>query len=85
MSKVPKLRIKKHFGGWPPEERVCDLEQARDILLPYWPSEHWAGALVGVEGQLIHSYEELVQLATQDNYKDREFLEVGLYTQAGGG
>ena len=85
MSELPKLKIKKHFGGYPLEERICDFEQARDFLANYWHSEHWAGALVGVDGQLIHSYEELVQLATQDCYKDKELIEVGIYPQAGGG
>jgi len=36
------------------------------------------GILVVVEGQVISSYEELAQLASRDDYKDREFLEVVL-------
>ena len=31
-----------------------------------------------VEGSLVRSYEELVQLASQDDYQDKEFLEVEL-------
>jgi len=31
-----------------------------------------------VEGSLVMSYEELVQLASQDDYQDKEFLEVEL-------
>jgi len=80
MSKSPKLKIKKHFGGSRLEEKICDFEQAQYLLLNWWDS-----VIVAVEGQVIHSYEELVQLATQDCYKDKEFLEVGLYPQAGGG
>ena len=80
MSKLPKLKIKKHFGGYPLEEKICDFEQAKDFLFNYGGS-----VIVAVERQVTHSYEELVQLATQDCYKDKEFLEVELYTRAGGG
>jgi hypothetical protein len=38
-----------------------------------------------VEGEVMHSYEELVQLASQDHYKDRDFLEVRVETIIGGG
>lgn len=31
-----------------------------------------------VEGRLVRSYEELVRLAAQDDYRDRELLEVEL-------
>lgn len=85
MSDLPKLKIKKHFGGGPAEEKICAFGQARDCLGGYFPSQHWAGVLVAVDGQLIHSYEELLQLATQEDYKNREFIEVGIYPQAGGG
>ena len=84
-KKLPKLKIKKHFGGLLQEERIYDFEEARTFLINYWPSEHWAGVMVAVEGQLVHSYDELVQLATQERYKDREFIEVGLYPQVAGG
>ena len=42
--------------------------------------------IIVAEGQVIKSYEELVQLATQDSYKDKEFLEVWLLAvEIGGG
>jgi len=34
--------------------------------------------MVMVEGSLVRSYEELVQIASQDDYRDREFLNVEL-------
>jgi len=34
--------------------------------------------VVMVEGHLVRSYEELVQFASQDDQKDKEFLEVEL-------
>ena len=69
MPKLPKLKIISTLRY---NEEICDLEQAKDIL--FRPS----GILthVVIEGQLIQSYENLVQLASQDQYKDKEFLEV---------
>jgi len=62
---------------WPSEE-ICDLEQARDF--PYG-----LGYFVMVGNQVINSYEELVQLAAQDCYKTKEFLEVKLLPSIVGG
>lgn len=72
MSDLPKLKVNWSFGQ--PSEKTCDLEQAKDFLFKYGE-----GILVIVEGQLIHSYEELVQLATQDPYKNKEVLNVMLF------
>lgn len=38
-----------------------------------------------VEGQGVRSYDELVNIATQDKYKNKEFLEVKLLHIIGGG
>ena len=66
MPKLPKLKVKT-FPGYSSEE-VRDFEQAKD--LPF------LDVLIFVEGQRINSYEEFVQLAAQDSYTDKEFLEV---------
>lgn len=66
MSELPKLKVKM-IPGYPSEE-VRDLEQVED--LPF------LDVLVFAEGYRINSYEELVQLAAQDNYKARKFIEV---------
>lgn len=84
MAELPKLKIKKHFGS-PVEERICDLDQARDFLLSCLPDAHRARVLIAVEGQLINSYDELVQLVNRDCYKDKEFIEIGIYPIVGGG
>ncbi len=68
MSKLPKLKVRK---TWNPVEETHDLEQARHLLFG-----RGADMLVIVEGQRVDSYEELVQLATQNPYKDKESLEV---------
>ena len=65
-SQLPKLKVRRvpeYPGG-----EVLDLEQAKG--LPF------LDVLIFAEGNKINSYEELVQLAAQDNYKDREFIEV---------
>lgn len=68
MSALPKLKITK---SWEPTQEVSDLEQARDSLFA-----HGSGMIILVEGQSIVSYEELLQIASMDDYKDRECLEV---------
>jgi len=65
-SQLPKLKVRR-IPEYPGGE-VLDLEQAKG--LPF------LDGLIFAEGNKINSYEELVQLAAQDNYKDREFIEV---------
>jgi len=78
MSTLPKLKLKKPFGY--PFEEIRDFEQAQYFLVSYGDS-----AIVVVEDQVINSYEELVQLAAQDCYKDKESFEVLLFPPAIGG
>jgi len=68
MSKLPKLKVRR---TWNPVEETHDLEQARHLLF-----SRGVEMLVIAEGQVVSSYEELVQLAAQDAYKDKESLEV---------
>ncbi len=68
MPRLPKLKLKK--TPLFPHEEIRDLEEAKDFL----PFVY--GVLIVVEGHEIKSYEELVQLASQDGYRDKEFLEV---------
>ena len=78
MSRLPKLKIKLPFGN--SDEDICELEQAK------YRFTYGQEGLVVVEGQVVNSYEELVQLASRDDYKDKEFLEVELLpTLPGGG
>ena len=70
MSKLPKLKIRSLLESGN-ETEIYDLEQAKSLLtqLP-------ASIIVVAEGQVINSHEDLVQLATQERYQDREFLDV---------
>lgn len=65
---MPKLRIK------PPSQKVAEevftLEQMKYRF--NWGHEPF---LILVEGQVIGSYQELIELAKQDRFEDREFLE----------
>lgn len=76
MSQLPKLKIKLPLGT--SSEDVCELEQAKYRF-------NFDDGVLLVEGQTVHSYDELVQLATQDNYKNKEFLEVVLLQVIDGG
>ncbi len=78
MSKLPRLKLKKPHSH--PFEEIRDFEQAKYFLFDYGDS-----AIVQVEGQVINSYEELVQLAAQDGNKDKDFLEVLLLPAVLGG
>jgi hypothetical protein len=74
MSKLPKLRLKMPDG----QEEVHGFEEAKTYL------SDW-GVLFVVEGQVISSYEELIELADQSSYKDKEPLEVMLIPSIEGG
>ena len=76
MPKLPKLEVVWSFRD--PREETYDLEQAKEFLFD-------PGILAFVDGQLVNSYDDLVQLAAQDQYKDREVLKVILIRRGVGG
>ena len=76
MSHLPKLKIKLPSGN--PDEYIYDLEEARDVL-------NFSEGVFVVDGQWIHSYNEIINLARQDRFKDREFIEVEWLHVMGGG
>ena len=80
MSESPKLKVEYTVGG-AHEEKICDLEQAKNFLYGSCGSQ----ALVVVEGQAISSYKELVQLAAQNQHKGKEVLNVVLIVPPIGG
>ena len=88
MAKSPKLKIKNYIKR-PLEEKICNLKEGEDILQVYLPKNYKTGdiaaALIAVEGQRIHSYDELIKIVNQDFYKDREFIEVMIHAAFGGG
>ena len=68
MSGLPKLRVTTTQDS---EVKIIDLEQAGHIF-----SNPGADMVVVVEKQMVNSYEELVQLASQEKYRDKEYLEL---------
>lgn len=70
MSKLPKLKIVR-MTEHPVVEETRNIEDVQYLLLGLM-----SGAMVAVEGQIINSYAELVQIAARDCYNDKEFLEV---------
>ncbi len=67
MTKLPELKFSTIRGGELSEE-VRDFESARYIFV--------ADAIILVEGYRTNSYEELLELASRNEYRGREFLEV---------
>ena len=74
MSKLPKLKLTMPNG----HEEIRDIKEDDSIY------SNWT-MLVLAGGQVVNSYEELVQLASQDQYKDKEFLEVTIIPFIEGG
>jgi hypothetical protein len=63
---MPKLLVKV-FGD--PGEDIYELEEARHLFF-------FTDRIVVVDGQGVHSYEELVKVVSQEKYRDQEFIEV---------
>lgn len=79
MPKLPGLRVHKPFG-YPAEESI-GFEQAQYVLFDFGPTY-----IVAVEGEVVSSYNELVELASREAFRNRETLEVWLYPfDVGGG
>ena len=72
---MPKLLIKV-FGD--PGEDMCELEEAKYLL-------DFAGQIIVVDGKSIRSYDELVKIASEDKYRNQEFIEVVQVPPVAGG
>ena len=77
MSRLPKLKVTHWMDGQASQEMI-DFEQAPHLLFNY-------DVVVAVEGEIIRSYDELVQMASEDRFRDRDFLEVHMETMISGG
>ena len=77
MFKLPKLKVKLPYGD--PSEVICEVEEAK-----YRFNNVTEGFLV-IEGRIVTSYEQLVQLASQAEYKHSEFLEGEIIRFVAGG
>jgi hypothetical protein len=61
-----------------PNEDVYEWEQAQHFL-------DFKRELVQVEGHRVNSYDELVQLASREEYRNRDYIEVMLLPTIVGG
>ena len=77
MSELPKLKIKiPHWHG--DKEIIRGWKDAEKLFTQF------KGTVV-VEGEIVDSHKELVKLASQEPFKDREFLEVTILVAIAGG
>jgi hypothetical protein len=76
LSRLPKIKIKLPYGD--PTEYVYELEQIKNLL-------NFSEGVFLAEGHSIQSYDDLISIASQDKYRDREFLEVELLKPIDGG
>ena len=77
MSRLPKLKIQSPFEN--NNNDLYDLEQAKNRI------DYGAGTIVTVEEQVVSSHEGLAQLASMEQYRDKEFLEVMVVPLISGG
>jgi len=77
MAGYPKLKV-THWIDGQADRDVFEFEQARNFFSSY-------DILVVVEGTIVKSYEELMELAASAENRDKEFLEVRMETIIGGG
>jgi hypothetical protein len=79
MAGLPNLRIKKYFGSATIQQETITLEEAKGQLAYFWTKDGGSNIIVSVDGQNIKSYEQLVEIASQDRYKNNAFVDVGLF------
>jgi hypothetical protein len=77
IQKLPKLKIKLPYSH--PDVEICSLEEAKYRL------SYGQGVHVVVDGHAVNSYDELVSLAEQNCYREKEFIEVLILPMIGGG
>ena len=79
MAGLPSLRIKKYFGSATIQQETITLEQAKGQLAYFWTKDGGSNIIISVDGQPVKSYEQLVEIASQDRYKNNAFVDVGLF------
>ena len=77
MAGYPKLKV-THWIDGQADRNVFQFEQARSFFSSY-------DVLVVVEGTIVKSYAELMELAASAEHRDKAFLEVRMETIIGGG
>lgn len=76
MSTVPRIKIK--LPDVSQNEYIFELKDAGKVL-------NFSEGIFILEGQGVHSYDELVHIARQDRFRDKEYLELEWLHMIGGG
>ena len=76
--KLPKLNIHSYLEI-DTSTRICTLEESRELL------EFGSRYIVMAEQQIIQSYDELVELLSRDENKNKSSIDVSLVSFAEGG
>jgi hypothetical protein len=63
---------------------ILTLDEAKSYLGYFWTKDGSSNIIVSVDGQSIVSYEDLIAVASQDGYKNKAFIEVGLFLSNSG-
>jgi hypothetical protein len=79
MAVSPRLTIKKYFGNASLDQMELSLADAKSQLDYFWTKNGGSNVIVAIDGKKLRSYEELVELVNQDRYKNKSFIEVGLF------
>lgn len=70
---MPKLIIKPYGYS---TGKVCELEQANNLNYK---------EIVLIDGRRVQSYDELLEVVAQDNYKNSELIEIVVLPAISGG
>jgi hypothetical protein len=79
MVVLPRLRITKYFGSSAMQHMEFNLDEAKSYLGYFWTKDGSSNIIISVDGQTLNSYEDLIAVASQDRYKNKAFVEVGLF------
>ena len=79
MARLPKLKVEWWYLERSGETATYELKETEKAIFTH-PS-----LFLLVDGQRVNSYEELLQLTSQDSYKNRELIEATALMQISGG
>jgi hypothetical protein len=79
MAAAPKVRIIKYFGSATIQQTELDLSDAKSQLEYFWTKDGGSNITVSVDGQNLKSYDDLLAIAAQECYKNKAFIDVGLF------
>ena len=79
MAGSPRLTIKKYFGNASLDQMELSLADAKGHLDYFWTKNGGSNVIVAIDGKKLRSYDELVELVNQERYKNKSYVEVGLF------